>query len=127
MEDGYTIEQASKALGVSTKTVRNRIKSGMISATLVDGKYVVSLESIRHFPRKNQGKFQAEKSHSSTVPVELSYLEGLLTRNAQLEAQAQGLLEHKAARDELTKRVADLEAELTQVRSRGFWSRLFNR
>jgi len=120
METGYTIEQAASALRVSTKSIRNYIKKGILLAELVNGKYIISLESIRYFPGGSRKSLQANLSSSSTVQVEISYLEGLLTRNAQLEAQAQAAIEYKA-------RVADLEELLKKERSRGFWSRLLNR
>lgn len=125
MENGSTVEQAAKTLNVSTKSIRNYIKKGLLSATLTDGKLYISLESIRNFPSKKLGKVEAEKDSVSKVTIELSYLEGLLTRNAQLEVQAQALLEHKAGMNSLTQQVADLEAELQKERSKGFWSRLF--
>lgn len=125
MENGSTVEQAAKTLNVSTKSIRNYIKKGLLSATLNDGKLYISLESIRNFPSKKLGKVETEKDTISKVTIELSYLEGLLTRNAQLEVQAQALLEHKAGMESLTQQVADLEAELQKERSKGFWSRLF--
>lgn len=125
MENGSTVEQVAKTLNVSTKSIRNYIKKGLLSAELNDGKLYISLESIRNFPSKKLGKVEAEKDSISKVTIELSYLEGLLTRNAQLEVQAQALLEHKAGMESLTQQVADLEAELQKERSKGFWSRLF--
>ena len=125
MENGSTVEQVAKTLNVSTKSIRNYIKKGLLSATLNDGKLYISLESIRNFPSKKLGKVEAEKDSVSKVTIELSYLEGLLTRNAQLEVQAQALLEHKTGMESLTRQVADLEAELQKERSKGFWSRLF--
>jgi DNA-binding transcriptional MerR regulator len=125
MENGSTVEQVAKTLNVSTKSIRNYIKKGLLSATLNDGKLYISLESIRNFPSKKHGKVETEKNSISKVTIELSYLEGLLTRNAQLEVQAQALLEHKAGMESLTRQVTDLEAELQKERSKGFWSRLF--
>lgn len=125
MENGSTVEQVAKTLNVSTKSIRNYIKKGLLSATLTDGKLYISLESIRNFPSKKLGKVESKKDNVSKVTIELSYLEGLLTRNAQLEVQAQALLEHKAGMESLTQQVADLEAELQKEQSKGFWSRLF--
>ena len=125
MESGSTVEQVAKTLNVSTKSIRNYIKKGLLSAELNDGKLYISLESIRNFPSKKLGKVEAEKDTISKVTIELSYLEGLLTRNAQLEVQAQALLEHKAGMESLSQQVADLEAELQKERSKGFWSRFF--
>lgn len=125
MENGSTVEQVAKTLNVSTKSIRNYIKKGLLSATLNNGKLYISFESIRNFPSKKRGKVETEKDSISKVTIELSYLEGLLTRNAQLEVHAQALLEHKAGMESLTQQVADLEAELQKERSKGFWSRLF--
>ena len=125
MENGLTVEQVALELKISTKSVRNYIKKGLLTATLVDRKLYISLESLRNLSGKRLGKVEAEKDNISKVTIDISYLEGLLTRTAQLESQAQALLQHKAGMESLTQQVADLEAELQKERSKGFWSRLF--
>lgn len=47
----YTVEEAATLLGVTTKTIRNRIKDGRIEAYTVEGKYgqewrITGIESV---------------------------------------------------------------------------------
>lgn len=134
MESGYTVEQAALEIGCSSKSIRNYIKKGLLSAKMDHGKLIISLESLRTLSGKKAGKVERKNGSLSTVTVDLSYLEGLLTKNAQLQAQASMLLEHKRHSEELAVKVGnletlvdDLEYQLQSERSRGFWSRLFRR
>ena len=59
------VDEASKALGVSTKTLRNYIKKGLIEARMVEGKtgkeYEIDSSSLE--------AFKAQKSKSLVFPV----------------------------------------------------------
>lgn len=137
----YTIEQAAMELNVSTKSIRTYIKKGLLPAYLKSGKYFITLEGIRTFKLKKYARVEINSEDASKVTIDLNHWEGLLIRNIQLEAQNKALLEFKKDRDNLVQDrdnlaakvgdletlVDDLEQQLQSKRSRGFWSRLFNR
>ena len=100
-EQGYTIAQAAKTLGVSPKTIRRHIKDGKIPHVLVQGKFgeeyrildlpsikVENLESPGEEKAKPEGEASAEgTSQAESVDWALDIINDLQKTNLQLAGQ----------------------------------------
>jgi DNA-binding transcriptional MerR regulator len=71
-----TIAEAAKALDVSEQTVRRRIKAGKLKADLIDGQYVVEIDTAAHLGSPN------ETHHTPSEVIAL-----LQSQNAELKTQ----------------------------------------
>jgi MerR family transcriptional regulator, copper efflux regulator len=78
-EQGYTIAQAAKTLGVSPKTIRRHIKDGKIPHVLVQGKFgeeyrILNLPDIKvetlESPGEESAALEDEPSAESTPQIE---------------------------------------------------------
>jgi transposase len=106
---GYTLRQASQALGVSMVTIRRYIKSGKLQAKLVPGKFGESY-IIEELPLVSK---PSSDNPFSTVP--------LINRIEQL---SQEVGYWKARAEWLQERLLLLEGP-TQTPRQRWWQRLF--
>jgi len=132
-EQGYTIAQAAKTLGVSPKTIRRHIKDGKIPHMLVQGKFgeeyrildlpsikVENLESPGEEKTKPQGEASAEgASQADSVDWALDIINDLQKTNLQLAGQLGAAQE----------RIRELESKvmLLTTRQEPWWRRAFKR
>ena len=136
-EQGYTIAQAAKTLGVSPKTIRRHIKDGKIPHVLVQGKFgeeyrilnlpdikVENLEATAEEKAKPEGEAEAEASAESTSQAEnidwaLDIINDLQKTNLQLAGQLGAAQE----------RIRELESKvmLLAVPREPWWKRVFKR
>ena len=115
---GLTIAQAAKSLGVSSRTIRRYIKSGMIQAELVPGPFgeeyrIFDLSSDLQKPKPIDNT--PIQTYSQTIDIIRELQEKNLALAAQLGAA--------------TERIRNLENQvklLTTVRQ-PWWKRLFTR
>jgi len=115
---GFTISQAAKALGVSSRTIRRFIKSGKIQATLCPGPFGQEYR-ISELP-SNLRKQKPMDNTPSQYPVQaMDIIRELQEKNLALAAQ------FGAA----TERIRQLENEvkLLTTRKRPWWKRLLSR
>ncbi|MBI4330415.1 MAG: excisionase family DNA-binding protein [Chloroflexi bacterium] len=134
---GWTIEEAARALGVSDKTVRRRIKDGTIKAEQITGKYgpeyripEAQLASLRErplppLPEEPQDKpatpSAAPPTLSTAPPMDkaLDMIKDLQAENERLAGQI-GFLQAKLIDAESKLRL--LQAPKSRV---PWWRRLF--
>lgn len=139
-----TIGQAAVQLGVSTRTLRRKIKQGSIHAAFEEGKYYLDTTEVdrlsalsNQVDRTEGGKVSTLSKRVSTptrvVTLDKPDYDNLLSRLGYLEGQRQLLLEHQGDREALEKelgearaKLAELEAELAKAK-RTWWRRLFRR
>ena len=122
---GLSIAQAARSLGVSTRTVRRFIKAGKVQAELVDGPFgqeyripELPPELYKQKPLDN-GYEQPPVQTSVQTPVQImDIIRELQEKNLALAAQLGAA----------TERIRTLEREvkpLTTKRQQPWWKRLF--
>jgi len=133
-EQGYTIVQAAKTLGVSPKTIRRHIKDGKIPHVLVQGKFgeeyrILNLPDIKvetlDSPGEEGAKLEDESSVESATKVEsdpkwaVDLINDLQKTNLQLAGQLGAAQE----------RIRELESKVMLLTApRGsWWKRAFKR
>jgi len=107
--DGMTITEASRALGVSVRSVYRYINRGILQAKQYDGKTYVDLDSVRHCEITKS----ATKLSQFSVTVDRDQWQNALTRLGQLEAERQFLIEYKATSK---LELAELKLELAETK-----------
>src|ERR687883_414373 len=106
MNEGVTITEAARALGVSEWAVRRRIKSGKLKAALVGREWRVDLEGCQPLVEESLADSEFALAHSNTA----------------IEALADALAEERQRASEERQRVADLERERAELFGRlGFY------
>ncbi|MEA2085876.1 MAG: helix-turn-helix domain-containing protein [Chloroflexota bacterium] len=122
----FTISQAAKSLGVSTRTVRRFIKSGKIQAELVPGPFgqeyrIPELPSDLHKakPTDNTPGQAPGQTLSQTPGQIVDIIRELQERNLTLAAQLGAA----------TERIRNLESQvkLLAAGTQPWWKRLFTR
>lgn len=129
--EGYTIKEASLALQVSTKTVRNYINKGLLQATKVHGRWIVDVESIRNISKNKIGKKMEIMADISTLfqgkfLIDEEHYEDLLKQVGRINAMEELLLEYKSAKESLEEKVKKLESEVESY-AKGGWRRVLRR
>ncbi len=133
-EQGYTIAQAAKTLGVSPKTIRRHIKDGKIPHVLVQGKFgeeyrILDLPSIKvetldtsdEEEAKPEGELSAKGASQvdSNTDWALDIINDLQKTNLQLAGQLGAAQE----------RIRELESQvmLLNAPQEPWWKRAFKR
>lgn len=80
MDRTLSISEAAKLLGVSEKTIRNRIKRGEIIAELVNGKYAIKESDLLDMQNGNQGGNVSTLSLIEQLKSENEYLRKELSK-----------------------------------------------
>jgi predicted site-specific integrase-resolvase len=129
-----TINEETVKLGVSTRTLRRKIKQGNIHAAFEDGKYYLDTTEVdrlsslsNQVDRTEGGKVSLLSKRVSTptsvIPLDKTEYDSLMSRLGFLEGQRQLLLEHQADGEALEKelvearaKLAELEAELAKAK-----------
>ena len=129
-DDVYTVTEAAKVLGLTTRRVRALAQEGRIEGGRTETGWKLfrwSVHSFRDERRKRSGPSEAARSpvearedreRVEALQRELGRLEG----RVELEAIARSTLEESLQRER--ERADRLEAELVEAR-KGFWRRLF--
>lgn len=141
-EQHWTIKEAAEVLGISEKTVRRRIKDGIIKAEQTQGKYgveyrITSLEDavpagkglnidhdqdvVRYIDTENNHVMDKDLEMEGDMSKALDIIKALQEENAKLAGQV-GFLQARVI--ELDRKVR-LLTEPNQVRS--WWQRLLRR
>ncbi len=120
INDGLTISQAAKAIGVSPKTIRRRIKTGEIASRLVPGKFgeeyrITQLPS----PDIQEQPLDTTPTMDTTHTLALPIIRELHETNLQLAGQL-GI-----ARERI--RTLENQVKLLETGKRPWWRRLFKR
>jgi excisionase family DNA binding protein len=117
-EQGMTISQAAKTLGVSTRTIRRYIKAGKISATLIAGPFG---EEYRIFELPPELISQTSSEVTGKDPGQmLDIVREMHEKNLALAAQLGAA----------TERIRNLENQvklLTSGQKKPWWQRLIRR
>lgn len=134
--DDFTIVQASKFLSVSTKTIHNYIKKGILKANKWNGMWFVENGSIIEINMKlNRSKIElkdlrklSKGPHETSFWVDKRHYEELLRQVGQLRAAENLLVEYKSQNQRLLDKIKELEKEVErhtlEGQKRGFWRRL---
>jgi len=146
----FTVREAAKKLGISTRAVRFRMESGKLESTQIDGKWFVYLPSTGEeeasevkengrisYLHSEEGKKEEEAPQNVTVPPQMQMImdtwlapivqrvEALSRENGKLEAEREldgmEIARLKQENDTLKQQKLAEPAEAP----RGFWSRLF--
>ena len=137
--EDYTILQASQFFHMTTKTIYNYVKKGILKGYKWNGMWLIENESIVELNMKlNRTKIELkhpqnepDRGHEKSFWVEKSHYEELLRQAGQLRAAENLLIEYKAQNQQLLEQVKSLEKEVDRVRqkgqNRGFLGRLRRR
>jgi predicted site-specific integrase-resolvase len=111
------LKTAAKALSVSVRTVQRYIERGLLTRVKERGRIFVIPDEVKILKKKLaiEGKTTATKLEKkvSTVTIELSYLENLMKKLAQLEEKQKFMLTYQ---EDLQKKDMTLkEKELSLV------------
>ena len=91
-----TIQEASKRLAKSEKTVRRWIEQGKLNATLVDGKYIVDDNDVMSKTTTDQVSSQMSNNVQDELITELrseiEYLKKLLDESQQARERADTIM-----------------------------------
>lgn len=132
----FTIVQASKFLNVSTKTIHNYIKKGILRANKWNGMWFVEYGSIIEVNMKlNRNKIELQghrkplkDPHETSFWVDKDHYEEVLKQAGQLRAAESLLIEYKSQNQQLLEKIKELEKEVDRLtqegQRRGFWKRL---
>ena len=120
----YTVDEAMEELNLCRKSIYNYIERGTLSASKVNGKWMIRGESIKRLPRKKSRKPWEQEGSTDRVSVDQTHYEELLKQAGKLRALEE-VWEYKGSNEELERRVWSLEQELGRYRKEGFWSRHF--
>jgi excisionase family DNA binding protein len=124
------ILEAAKSLNVSTGTVRNYIKKGRLDKVLMGRRVYISKDSIERLAQSEKKPSFIEKSKQKqpvdeTIPlssgkalIEVLYLEGLLFRLGQMEAEKEYLMACKADQEKGNRELADTKAKIVELRTK---------
>ena len=80
MDRTLSISEVAKLLGVSEKTIRNRIKRGEIIAELVNGKYAIKESDLLNTENGNQGGNVSTQALLEQLKSENEYLRKELSK-----------------------------------------------
>jgi len=134
--DDFTIVQASNFLNVSTKTIHNYIKKGILKANKWNGMWFVENRSVMEINMKlNRSKIEFKNPRrppkgpqETSFWVDKGHYEELLRQVGQLRAAENLLIEYKSQNQRLLDRIKELEREVDRLtiegQKRGFWKRL---
>ena len=121
----YTVDEAMEELNLCRKSIYNYIERGTLSASKVNGKWMIQKESLKRLPRKKRRKAWEQERATDRVSVDQTHYEELLKQAGKLRALEELVWEYKGTNEELERRVWNLEQELGQYRREGFWRRHF--
>jgi Asp-tRNA(Asn)/Glu-tRNA(Gln) amidotransferase B subunit len=127
--DTFTVTQASLALGVSTKRVRQLINEGKLEAYSTNPTTLKQVEVIElKIEREKQGSARATNPKQSNTIASaelLAQISELISQSTETNRRAIELVQESAQRNEtnLIARVNELQAELDRLRARRNWWR----
>lgn len=139
-----TLNEAAVKLGLSTRTLRRRIKEGSVYATLDEGKYYLDSNEVDRLStlssHVDKGKVDMSRPVSNrlstptaAITLSLDEYNRLVYRLGQLEEREQRLIEHQADVEtkerslvEARQRIEELEAKL-EKKGVNWLKRLFGR
>ncbi len=111
---GWTLAQAAKAIGVSVKTIRRRIKDGTLRAETVEGKFGPEYR-ILELPSETAAK----QTLDTNLGHLLDMLHGLQVENRDLAGNL------GAAQEKI--RTLENRVKLLTTPDKPWWKRLFSR
>lgn len=120
---GITISQAAKKLGVSTRTVRRHIKSGKIRAELVSGPFGDEYR-IYDLPQEPSG--DKEPVDSTPGQTSIKDADGLLAYIRELQEKNLALAARFGAASERIKNL-ESQVKLLTAPKQPWWRRIFPR
>ena len=135
--DRVTIQQAAQTLSIGRKTIYRWIDKGLLSREKEGKNAYVSLAEVRTLCVRGDTQadtlnvsgdvtdthhdtlIDTQDTHhdTNTAIVEVSYLEGLLVRLGQLEAEKRYLLEYKGGIEAKDKELTEARAVISKARS----------
>jgi hypothetical protein len=141
----WTIQEAAVKAGLSTRTLRRRIKEGSVYATLEDGKYYLDSNEVDRLTglstqvdtgRVDKARPLSKQLTTPTAVIALDKVEydRLIYRVGQLEEREQRLIEYQQDREtkdnelsEARQRIEELEKKLSEMKNKSWWRRLFKK
>lgn len=116
--DTYTVPEAGKILGLSTKRVRQLIKEGKIKQYGKDPITITQIDVIAHRTARAEKGIAVKGKPTATENI-VSLLEAL---TGQFQKQLEAIAESNRRNEEnLLGQIAILERELERKRSRKWW------
>ena len=127
--DTYTTTQAATHFGVSAKTIRRWIRSGKLSADLVDGRWVVHLENRDGSHDAHDGSHDAHlRSHLARADSEIAHLRDQLDRRDEQVSHLTQLLAIAQKNVAVLTEQLDVSRQMIEdMRRRSWWKRIFSR
>jgi excisionase family DNA binding protein len=125
-QDRVTIQEAARIANISRKTLYRWIEKGLISKEKDKNLSYVSLAEVKALCDRgtNQqdtenvtGDNQGTQQDTNRVTVDVTYLEGLMVRLGQYEAERRYLLEYKSGLEARDKELEQTRATLARANS----------
>jgi excisionase family DNA binding protein len=126
-QDKVTIQEAARIANISRKTLYRWIEKGLLSREKDKNLSHVSLAEVKalcdrvtnqqvtkNVTGDNQATQQEPQGDTNRVTVDVSYLEGLLVKLGQMEAERRYLLEYKTGLEVKDKELANIRADAEQ-------------
>ncbi|CAM4381234.1 helix-turn-helix domain-containing protein [Saccharibacillus endophyticus] len=86
MKTYWTIEEVAQELGVTTRTIRNYLKSGELSGTKIGGQWRFTVENIRKLVGANSPLI----SFSENKVIDNNYQEVIMAFNLPIKSEKEG-------------------------------------
>jgi len=134
LTDRVTIQEAARIANISRPTIYRWIEKGLLSREKDGKRAYVSLAEVQALCKQGDTddthddtqSVKAGSDDTNRVTVDVTYLEGLLVRLGQLEAEKRYLLEYKAGVEQKDKEIDRLKDEVNRLRL-PWWKRLFRK
>jgi excisionase family DNA binding protein len=121
-----TIQEACKIANISRKTLYRWIEKGLLSKGKDGNRSYVSLAEVQALCNQSDkpddttsvtGDNRTTQSDTGKVTVDMVYLEGLLVKLGQMEAERRYLLEYKGNIEQKDKVIAEQQVELNRLKA----------
>ena len=120
---GMTIGQAARKLGVSTRTIRRHIKAGKIKAELVGGPFG---DEYRIYNLEKESETKEESVDGTTGQAEIKDTSNLLAYIKELQEKNLALAAQFGAASERIKNL-ESQVKLLSAPKEPWWRRIFPR
>ena len=126
IQDRVTIQEAARITNISRQTLYRWIEKGLLSREKDKNLSYVSLTEVQALCNQSDNKQstnnvtsdnQDTQQDTGKVTIDVTYLEGLLVRLGQLEAEKRYLLEYKTGLEVKDKELSEARAMITKARS----------
>lgn len=126
IQDRVTIQEAARITNISRQTLYRWIEKGLLSRDKDKNLSYVSLAEVRALCNQSDKQNDTDnitsdnhdtQRNTGKVTVDVTYLEGLMVRLGQYEAERRYLLEYKTGLEEKDKELAEIKQDAERGRA----------